>query len=214
MSRATRIESIGELSSNMGEGSSSETTVRIVPAKNTTYLESYFFSRETLTVARDLIGTTLVVGKCQGRIVEVEAYKDDAASHAVTRRHKARTMFSTFGHVYVYFIYGMYYCLNFTTEANAAGAVLIRAAEPLCGINLMSRRRGTSDPRKLASGPGKLAQAFGIDLAFNGKPIGRTVKIKPRESTPLIAASTRIGITKATDLEWRFFDKDSPFVSR
>ena len=178
------------------------------------YLDSDFFARDTLAVARDLIGAVLVVGECEGRIVEVEAYKDDAASHAVTRRHKARTMFNTFGHVYVYFIYGMYYCLNFTTESEAAGAVLIRAAEPLRGLEVMSERRGTRDTKKLASGPARLAQAFGIDLSFNGKPVGKAVKLKPRAITPEISAGTRIGISKARELEWRFFEKDSPFVSK
>ena len=178
------------------------------------FLENDFFDRDTLTVARDLIGTILVVGKCEGRIVEVEAYTDDAASHAVTRRHKARAMFDTFGHVYVYFIYGMYYCLNFTTESKAVGAVLIRAAEPLRGLDLMRNRRGTADDKKLASGPGKLTQAFGVDLTFSGKPVGRQVKLRPREYTPEIAKSTRIGISKAKDLEWRFFEKDSVFASK
>ncbi len=178
------------------------------------FLDNDFFARDTLTVARDLIGTILVVDGCEGRIVEVEAYKDDAASHAVTRRHKARTMFDTFGHVYVYFIYGMYYCLNFTTESKGAGAVLIRAAEPLLGLDVMRERRGTSDVKKLASGPGRLAQAFGVDLTFNGAPIGHGMKLRPRKFTPEISAGARIGISKATELEWRFFEKDSAFVSR
>ena len=87
---------------------------------NMTYLDPEFFSRDTLVVARDLIGATLVVGRCEGRIVETEAYTTDAASHSVTRRNQASTMRETFGRVYVYFIYGMYYCLNFTTEIGRA----------------------------------------------------------------------------------------------
>src|SRR5262249_48630156 len=176
------------------------------------YLDKDFFARDTVEVARDLVGTTLVVGRCQGRIVETEAYTTDAASHSVTRRNQASTMRETFGRVYVYFIYGMYYCLNFTTDRGGPGAVLIRAAEPLAGLNLMSGRRGTSDPKRLASGPGRLCEAFGIDLSFNGTIIGREIKIKPAASQPAVSASRRIGISKAGELEWRFFENGSPCV--
>jgi len=178
------------------------------------YLDKDFFARDTVEVARDLVGTTLVVGRCQGRIVETEAYTTDAASHSVTRRNQASTMRETFGRVYVYFIYGMYYCLNFTTDRGGPGAVLIRAAEPLAGLNLMSGRRGTSDPKRLASGPGRLCEAFGIDLSYNGTIIGREIKIKPAASPPPVSTSRRIGISKAVELEWRFFEKGSPFVSK
>src|SRR5215472_5940909 len=99
-----------------------------------------FFARDTLTVARDLIGTTMIVGDCRCRIVETEAYTTDAASHSVTRRHTATLMRETFAHIYVYKIYGVHYCLNFTTEREGVGAALIRAAEPLAGIDQMARR--------------------------------------------------------------------------
>lgn len=178
------------------------------------YLPLDFFARDTVTVARELIGTSLVVGSCEGRIVEVEAYTDDAASHAVIRRNQAAVMRETFGHVYVYFTYGMYYCLNLTTDRTGPGAVLIRGVEPVRGIERMMGRRGTRDVRKLASGPGRLCQAFGIDLAMNGKLIGRELKVRERSSEPNVSTSTRIGISKATDLEWRFFETGSPFVSR
>jgi DNA-3-methyladenine glycosylase len=123
-------------------------------------------------------------------------------------------MQQTFGHVYVYFIYGMYYCLNFTTDRDSAGAVLIRAAEPTRGLDVMCERRRTSDIRKLASGPGRLCQAFGIDLSFNGERLGRRIKIRSQELRPEISSSKRIGITRATSLEWRFFERGSSFVSR
>ncbi|HLG17577.1 MAG TPA: DNA-3-methyladenine glycosylase [Blastocatellia bacterium] len=178
------------------------------------YLAPDFFARDTVAVARDLIGTTLVVGSCEGRIVETEAYTTDAASHAVTRRNQAASMRETFGHVYVYFIYGMYYCLNFTTEPKHPGAVLIRAVEPTRGIEEMSKRRGTDDAKKLASGPGRLCQAFGIDSRMNGSRVGETIKLKERSRTPRISRGPRIGITRATDLEWRFYEQGSPFVSR
>jgi DNA-3-methyladenine glycosylase len=178
------------------------------------YLDTDFFARDTLIVARELIGATLIVGNCEGRIVETEAYKDDAASHAVIRRNQAAVMRQTFGHIYVYLIYGMHYCLNFTTEREGAGAVLIRAVEPLCGIEEMTGRRGTTDLRKIASGPGRLCQAFGIDLSFNGEPIGRRIRVKARVEVPAISASRRIGVSHATDLEWRFYQADSRFVSK
>ncbi len=177
-------------------------------------LDQEFFARDTVTVARDLIGATLVVGDCAGRIVETEAYTTDAASHAVTRSRQAAIMSATFGHVYVYLIYGMHYCLNLTTEREGVGAVLIRAAEPTRGIDVMSRRRGTSNLRLLASGPGRLCAAFGIDLKMNGQPLGRDLRIIERESEPPISASPRVGISRATELDWRFYETDNPFVSR
>jgi DNA-3-methyladenine glycosylase len=178
------------------------------------YLTSKFFAGDTVQLARDLIGTTLVVGPCQGRIVETEAYTDDAASHAVMRSKQAAIMRETYGHVYVYLIYGIYYCLNFTTERFGVGAVLIRAVEPTAGIELMMERRGTDDLRKLASGPGRLSKAFGIDASFNSKPVGREIKLKPRAVEPEIVSGRRIGITRAVELEWRFYERGSRFVSR
>lgn len=178
------------------------------------YLTPSFFARDTHTIARDLIGTVLVVGSCEGRIVETEAYTTDAASHSVTRPNQSAVMQKTFGHVYVYFIYGMYYCLNFTTDRSGAGAVLIRAAEPTRGIEVMKERRDTGDMRKLTSGPGRLCQAFGIDLSFNGEKIGRRIKVKARKATPEIALSKRIGISRDAHLEWRFYERGSPFVSK
>lgn len=183
-------------------------------ANNQDYLDAEFFARDTLEVARGLVGTTLVVGRCRGRIVETEAYTTDPASHSVTRCNKAAAMRETFGQVYVYFIYGMYYCLNFTTEREGVGAVLIRAAEPLAGVKRMAARRGTTDVRQLASGPGKLCQAFGIDLRHNGQPLGATIKLLPRQHEPQVLSSQRIGISQATHLEWRFYDASSGFVSR
>jgi DNA-3-methyladenine glycosylase len=179
-----------------------------------TFLSNDFFAQDTVSVARDLVGTLLVVGDCEGRIVETEAYTTDAASHAVTRQKQAASMRDTFGHVYIYLIYGMYYCLNFTTERGGVGAVLIRAAEPAAGVEEMVRRRGTTDLKKLASGPGRLCQAFGIDARFNGSPIGREIKLIERAARPQISCGPRIGITRATELEWRFFETGNPFVSR
>jgi DNA-3-methyladenine glycosylase len=179
------------------------------------YLKREFFARDTFTVARDLLGTVLVVDGVEGRIVEVEAYTTDAASHFAMRPNKSSVMRETYGHVYVYFIYGMYYCLNFSTDREGPGAVLIRAVEPLSGIEKMMARRGTDDIKKLASGPGRLCQAFAVDLAFTGKPIGKEIKVKERTGpAPNVELSKRIGITRAAELEWRFYEADSPFVSK
>ncbi len=178
------------------------------------YLDLDFFAGDTVTIAQQLIGTTLVVGKCEGRIVETEAYTTDAASHAVKRTNRSALMHDTFGYIYVYFTYGMYHCLNFTCERDGIGAVLIRAVEPIRGLPEMMKRRGSEEVKKLASGPGRLTQAFGIDLRFNGKPIGREIKLRAPSDTPQIVSSPRIGITKARDLEWRFVEKDNPFVSQ
>ena len=178
------------------------------------YLTPRFFSRDTLTVARELIGAMIVFGECEARIVETEAYTTDAASHTVTRRHKAAMMRETFGHIYVYRIYGMHHCLNFTTERDGIGAVLIRAAEPLKGLDLMRKRRSVDEDSRLCRGPGCLCQALAIDLDLNGQRIGRTLKLRERTCEPEIVVSPRIGITQATELDWRFFVPDSPFVTR
>ncbi len=177
-------------------------------------LTADFFARDTLTVARELIGVELSVGRCAGRIVETEAYTDDAASHALTRRHQAQLMHSTFGHLYVYFIYGMYWCLNFTTERDGVGAVLIRALEPLRGLPLMHERRGTDNPRQLTTGPGRLCQALAIDGSFNGRRLGRGLKLRRGNVELPLGCSPRIGISRSTDLPWRFFAVGNLFVSR
>ncbi|HUY89374.1 MAG TPA: DNA-3-methyladenine glycosylase [Pirellulales bacterium] len=177
-------------------------------------LDPEFFARDTLEVARDLIGVVLVVGKCKGRIVETEAYKTDAASHSVLRRHKAALMRETYAHVYVYHSYGVHFCMNFTTEREGTGAVLIRAAEPLAGLADMARRRSVSEPEKLASGPGKLCQAFGIGIELNGRPLGREIKLFAGQHAPIVACGPRIGITRAVELPWRFYELGNACVSR
>jgi DNA-3-methyladenine glycosylase len=177
-------------------------------------LAADFFARDTLTVARELIGTTMIVGDCRCRIVETEAYTTDAASHSVTRRHTATLMRETFAHIYVYKIYGMHYCLNFTTDRDGVGAVLIRAAEPLAGIDQMAERRGTSDLKRLLNGPGRLCQALAIDTTWTGRPLGRELKLFAAAHVPSVIAGPRIGISQATELEWRFLESGSPFVSR
>ena len=177
-------------------------------------LTKEFFTAGTLSVARKLLGTELSYNDCKGVIVETEAYKTDDASHYNTRRHKAKALIDTYGHVYIYLNYGMYNLLNFTTERDGIGAVLIRAVEPLEGIDAMQKRRNTTDSFKLTNGPGKLCQAFGIGPDLNNKIIGDSITLIHRRFKPEIEQSTRIGISKATDLKWRFYIKANKYVSK
>jgi DNA-3-methyladenine glycosylase len=177
-----------------------------------------FFARSVHEVAPDLVGATLLVDGVGGAIVEVEAYdQEDPASHSF-RGPTARNavMFGPPGHAYVYRSYGIHWCLNFTCDVEGrAEAVLIRALKPEHGIDAMRARRGVDAERALASGPGKLCQALGITseqdgLALDAPPF----ELLARVDTPEIVTGPRIGITKATELSWRYGVKDSPFLSR
>lgn len=181
-----------------------------------------FYNRSSIEVARDLLGKVLIHGNTGGIIVETEAYLglDDAASHAyrgVTKRNQV--MFGPPGHAYVYFIYGMYECVNTVTEpSGTAGAVLIRALEPLLGIELMHARRPRAKGlHDLASGPGKLTIALGITRILNGADVtkGALVVRDRRVVEPFeIAAGPRIGISKNADPLLRFTIAGNKFVSR
>ncbi len=149
------------------------------------------------------------------RIVETEAYGKDPASHAFKRTERSALMYDTYGHVYVYLIYGMYECINFTTERNQPGAVLIRAVEPLKGIKRMKKNRKTEDIYNLCSGPGKLCRALGISRKHNGLPLGDEVQVHDDGyKIQKIGVSSRIGIKDALHLPWRFFIAGNGFVSR
>ena len=162
------------------------------------------FAREVVPVARDLIGTTLLVEGVGGMIVETEAYDaSEPASHSFggpTRRNAA--MFGAAGRAYVYRIYGLHWCLNAVCGSERTGsAVLIRALQPIHGIDLMSARRGSSDLRALCPGPGKLCQALGVTNALDGAVIGADqLEIRAGDPAGEIAVAPRIGITRATDL--------------
>jgi len=174
-----------------------------------------FFARPTLEVARALIGCTLRVGDCAGRIVETEAYTDDAASHYVMRPRTARELMgSTHGRVYVYSIYGMHLCLNFTADAEAPGAVLLRALEPREGLDVMRERRGVERDLDLCRGPACLAQALGITRELTGAAVVDAFSLSLPEAPRGIVASPRVGITRATELPWRFTLAGSSHVSR
>ncbi len=179
-------------------------------------LSSTFFARNTVQVAQELLGKIMEVNGCKARIVETEAYGQDPASHAFTRTERSALMFDTSGHVYVYLIYGMYYCLNFTTEkVGQPGAVLIRAVEPLNQIEELKKRRKTDKVTNLCSGPGKLCSALGIDKKHNGLKLGKEIKVYDDDfKAGKIGKSSRIGIKDAQDLQWRFFIEGNEFVSK
>ncbi len=181
------------------------------------------FPEHTVELARFLIGKTLVHdlprARLSGRIVETEGYlPGDAACHAFngpTPRNRA--LFLEHGHAYVYFVYGAHYMLNVSSERQGIGAgILLRAIEPLEGIEAMKRRRGTSRIEDLARGPGRLAEALritpsldGLDISDDG-PLWLGAPVRP---TGPIGVSVRIGISKDADRPLRFYERGNPFVS-
>ena len=180
-----------------------------------------FYARPVLEVARDLIGCVVWHDRSAGVIVETEAYHDsEPACHAfVGLTPRTRTLFGAPGIAYVYRSYGIHSLLNAVSEPEGIGAaVLIRALEPLSGIELMRDRRGVERSSALCSGPGKLTQALGIELEHNGSDLTRgPIVISRRPSAwqnVQISVDRRIGITKAAELPWRFCATDSPYVSR
>lgn len=187
------------------------------------YLGTSFFQRDVLTVARDLIGVELVWHGCADVIVETEAYtvEGDPACHTATRP-SAREFVKAMppGAAYVYFNYGMYWLFNLHVKGGSQdGLILIRALEPTRGIPQMQQRRQREKPRDLCSGPGKLAQALGIDgthhglpMAGKGRPAGCGL-IQPSASTHQVVTDIRVGISQAVDYPWRFLSAHSPHLS-
>lgn len=174
----------------------------------------HFFARDAITVARELLGCHLAVSGAGGRITETEAYfPDDEASHSFrgpTRRNGA--MYGPPGNVYVYRIYGMYWCLNFVCHPGSA--VLIRALEPEAGITSMMERRGTDVLAQLCSGPGKLCQALGIDIGINDRLLDRHPFSLAPAAPVQIVSGKRIGITKNAEVPWRFGIQGSRYLSK
>src|SRR2546428_5095103 len=194
-----------------------------VPRNKLSPLPRAFFARNTLAVAKDLLGRFLVHetprGRLIGRIVEVEAYRGpkDPASHAYRRTPRSQIMWGRPGMAYVYFTYGNHYCLNVVTEPEGiAGAVLLRAIEPLEGIEVMRRARGIHDGLLLTSGPGRLTQAMAIGRNHNGVDLTRPPLYLARGPTnpAAVAASPRIGIRAAAGRMWRFYVPGNLYVSR
>ena len=169
-----------------------------------------FYARDTVQVARDLLGKIVQHGDTSGRIVETEAYLGtaDAAAHSAAGiTPRTRVLFGPPGHAYVYLSYGIHACLNVVAEQEGtAGGVLIRALEPLTGIEEMRRRRGIRKAADLANGPGKLTKAMGITLAHNGVDVtrGPILVLDDKYRRFEIAASRRIGISKSQELLLRF----------
>jgi len=181
-----------------------------------------FYARDTVTVARELLGKTLVHGPVKGVIVETEAYlgaEDLAAHSAAGITPRTRVIFGEAGHVYVYLSYGMHECLNIVAEREGKpGCVLIRALQPVAGLELMrARRPGAKRDRDLASGPGKLTQAmaitrahYGVDLTKGDLVVEASAIAEPVE----IEVTPRIGITRCADWPLRFVIRGSPWASR
>ena len=185
-----------------------------------------FYERHVVDVSRDLLGKLLVRVYNQkvlvGKIVETEAYrgKDDPASHAYRGKTPRNSiMFGKPGVAYIYIIYGMYHCLNVIAEPEGeAAGVLIRAIEPLKGINLMKQLRGTNKIKNLTNGPGKLTKAFAIDKSFNGMDLTQKnilfIAYPNQKEAFEIVETQRIGIKVGLDKMWRFYIRNNPFVSK
>jgi DNA-3-methyladenine glycosylase len=177
-----------------------------------------FFARSVHVVAPELVGATLLVDGVGGTIVEVEAYAaDDPASHAYrgpTRRNEA--MFGPAGHAYVYRSYGIHWCLNLVCGDKGVGeAVLLRALAPTQRIDLMKARRGMLDDRLLCAGPGRLTEALAVTGAHDGRPLDTPpFALYASPEPPELVATPRIGITRATELPWRYVVRGSAFLSR
>jgi DNA-3-methyladenine glycosylase len=177
-----------------------------------------FFARSVHDVAPDLVGVTLLVDGVGGTIVEVEAYDhEDPAAHGyrgMTARNAS--MFGPPGQAYVYRSYGIHWCLNCVCEGEGvASAVLIRALEPVQGLDEMRRRRGVDDRRLLCAGPGRLCQALGVTREHDGLPLDEPpFELLPRRERAEIVTGPRIGITQAAERPWRYALAGSRFLSR
>lgn len=193
-------------------------------------LPQAFYARETPLVAKQLLGCFLVhldgEETTLGRIVETEAYlRDDPASHAFAGNTRRNTvLFGPVGYAHVYFIYGMHYCVNAVSGVGEkGGAVLIRALEPNQGIPVMEKRRRTEKRKLLCNGPGKLTQALGITLSFDGTPLFKgnlqiwsadSLPSFPPVETSKIVETTRIGISHSKERPLRFYLKGNDYISQ
>lgn len=190
-----------------------------------TALPAKFYDRDTEQVARDLLGAVLRCttsdGVASGRIVETEAYlgEHDLACHAAAGlTARTRWLYGAPGFAYVYFIYGVHWCFNAVTRAvGSPSAVLVRALEPLEGVELMRERRGVAHDRDLTNGPGKLCEALGITGALNGLPLHESpIEILRGEPVPdaRVLVTPRIGITKSAEWPLQWLVRDNPYVSK
>jgi DNA-3-methyladenine glycosylase len=177
-----------------------------------------FFARSVHEVAPELIGAELLVDGVGGVIVEVEAYHPgDPAAHGFRgRTERNASMFGPPGHAYVYRSYGIHWCLNLVCEeVGSAAAVLVRALEPTHGLAEMRARRGVEPVRLLCSGPGRLCQALGVTRDHDGLPLDEPpFALRERAAPAEVTTATRIGISRAAELPWRYCLSGSPFLSR
>jgi DNA-3-methyladenine glycosylase len=176
-----------------------------------------FYDRPIVDLARALIGCTLTVDGVGGMIVETEAYHaGDPAAHSYRgATPRTATMFGPAGRLYVYRSYGLHWCMNIVGGSEPGAAVLLRAIEPLAGLDVMADRRGLATPRLLCAGPGRLCQALGITGAMDGAPLDAPpLALLPRTTEPPILVGPRIGISKAVDQPWRFGLAGSRYLSR
>lgn len=179
-----------------------------------------FYGRDPVEVAADMVGAFLIrkIGRIRlvGRVVEAEAYAPhDPASHSFRgETPRNRSMFGPPGHAYVYVSYGIHHCMN--VVADSPSAVLIRAVEPLEGLDEMARRRGTREPRLLCAGPGRLCQAFGIDRSLDGLDLtaGEGLWLVRGKPNAEVVATARVGFTEERVRLWRFVEKGNRFASR
>jgi len=187
-------------------------------------LSRAFYARDTRIVAQELLGKILVhktkKGILKGKIVETEAYlgkKDPGAIGLRKVKNIPKSLLKPAGHAFVYFTYGNHWMFNVLGKKNLLGAVLLRALEPLEGIEIMKKRRNTLDIINLTNGPGKLTQAFSIDKGHDGQDMtkGYLFIEHPKKSKKFkIAKTTRIGLSKGENLLLRYYIKDNPFVSK
>ncbi len=185
-----------------------------------------FYARDTTTVAQELLGCYVVREHnghlLAGKIVETEAYMaNDPACHAYrgqTKRNAA--LFGPVGHAYVYFTYGNHYCLNAVSRdaQTCAGGVLIRALEPIAGIEIMQQLRNQTPIKDLTNGPGKIGQALALTTALSGHDLTQPGELYICKGNQIaktdIITKPRIGISRAQDVLWRFYIKNNPFVSK
>ncbi|HEY8339053.1 MAG TPA: DNA-3-methyladenine glycosylase [Egibacteraceae bacterium] len=194
----------------------------MIPADGWRPLGRDFFARPAPEVAHDLVGK-LLVRTDEGlvaRLVEVEAYMEhDPACHAYGRRtDRVAPLYGPAGHAYVYFSYGMHWCLNTATgQPGRAEGCLLRAAEPLAGLELMRARRGGARDRDLLRGPARLAQAFGLDGSWSGRDLCEDPRVPlgyfDDGARPTVVATPRTGVSVAADVPWRFVAAGSAWVS-
>lgn len=185
-----------------------------------TRLDRSFFARPATTVAPELVGKLLVRADdgIVARLAETEAYMaHDPACHAYGRRTpRNEVLYGPAGHAYVYFNYGMHWCLNIATgQDGSAEGCLLRAAEPLEGLGLLRERRNGARDRDLLRGPGRLGQAFGLDGSWSGRDVcgDGPLFLADDGQRPPVVAGQRVGVSRAADLPWRFVVPGSPWVS-